>query len=770
MIRSDIARLRWAVSAATAAEVDLVVDLAAEDASLALAAASLGRRTILHATDALAEWRAVFALRPPSIRAFDAAAEGLLGQIADALDAGWRGSCATCGQPFRVSAYRWDDPASADDLRATPAARRGTCAACRASGGRGDVGQAPAGERIDAVEIDPELRAEGDGRWSDRQIAGFNAARRALLASTEPAPVLDGLRIAVAEAAIAAARPVRSARGWWEVAPRQALSDAFAARRLELFEGEAPPRELSLGADTASLRYPGLSVILRRGGAGARGALAALAASAPQLSIALVRIRIVPAGGAVELRSAAIRWAAGDAGAEEPLDVADPNDPVAVSASIARMLVVLNPLLKRGAEIIVDLPQGVEALAGAVAAIGLAGGSVTAITDLNATDRAAGRALRARLPGVAAGNGVPATRRERVAERLEGDALQRRIAELICVRGEPTMPAALLPAYAMRRSADAEIHDPTVLAAELHALLQIAATLPAAGSLARVVAAGEGRCFVDARAERESLATPAGDRLDAAVYAAAIACAGDRGAFEERLAELDASPIAPEPALRAALVAAHLAPSDPAAHAGGATPRYSQAAATARRIELIAVLLRLAPRLGLYAAVSPALADVRSAEGPILESLAARDPHDPNLPLRARSDRATYDQVEAILYRRGKAILLCETFVATAPLAALLLNRHSGIPNDAEVVRLLVAEDALLPLISLRLERDERLARAWHEGNWHALSASRLATFARLPEPRLGDLEPFLGFDPSSVEPMQLDLASLGLGDAPGGS
>ena len=192
-------------------------------------------------------------------------------------------------------------------------------------------------------------------------------------------------------------------------------------------------------------------------------------------------------------------------------------------------------------------------------------------------------------------------------------------------------------------------------------------------------------------------------------------------------------------------------------------PRHSQAAAAARRIELIAVLLRLAPRLGLYAAVSPALADVRSAEGPILESLAARDPHDPNLPLRARSDRASYDQVEAILYRRGKAILFCETFVATAPLAALLLNRHSGIPNDAEVVRLLVAEDALLPLISLRLGRDERLTRAWREGNWHALAASRLATFARLPEPRLGDLEPFLGFDPSSVEPMQLDLASLGL-------
>ena len=384
MIRSDIARLRWAVASATAAEVDLVVDLAAEDASLALAAASLGRRTILHATDALAEWRAVFALRPPSVRAFDSAAEGLLGSIADALDVGWRGACAACGQPFRVSAYRWDDPASADDPGATPAARRGTCAACRAGGGRGDVGKATAEERIEPVAIDPVLRAEGGGRWSDRQLVGFDAARRALLASTEPAPILDGLRIAVAEAAIATARPTRSARGWWEVAPRQALSDAFAARRSELFAGEAPPRELSLGTDTSSLRYPGLAVVMRRGGAGARGALAALAASAPQLSIAMVRIRIVPTGGPIDLRSAAIRWAAADVGAEEPVDAVEPSDPIAVSASIARTLVALHPLLKRGVEIIVDLPPELEALAGAVAAIGLAGGIVTAVSDRDA--------------------------------------------------------------------------------------------------------------------------------------------------------------------------------------------------------------------------------------------------------------------------------------------------------------------------------------------------------------------------------------------------
>ena len=202
-----------------------------------------------------------------------------------------------------------------------------------------------------------------------------------------------------------------------------------------------------------------------------------------------MRIRIVPAEGAADLRSAAIRWAANDAGAEEPLDVVDPSNPVAVSASIARALVALNPLLRRGAEIIIDLPHGLEALAGAIAAIGLAGGSVTAVTDLDATNRSAGRALRARLPvvGAAVGATVGAAQapRGRVADRLEGDALHRRIAELICVRGEPTRPVALLPAYALRRSADAEIHDPVVLAEEFRALMQIVSTLPAVGSLDR---------------------------------------------------------------------------------------------------------------------------------------------------------------------------------------------------------------------------------------------------------------------------------------------
>lgn len=765
MMRSDIARLRWAVAAATSSDADLVVDLAAEDPSLALAAASLGRRTILHATDATAEWHIVFALRPPSVRAFESAADALFARIATELDVGWRGGCATCGQPFRVAAYKWEEPAHAYDPNATPVARRGTCAACRAQGGRGDVGEPARGERVTPAAVDLALRAEGGGRWSDRQLVALDAARRALDRSNEPTPIVSGIRLVVAAAAAAMARPSRTTRGWWEIAPWQAFDDALVACRLRLFDADPPPRELTLGSDTSSLRYPGLSVIVRRSGTSARGALATLAASAPNLSIGLVRIRIAAADEDAQARSAAARWATSEHEPEERSDAIDVEDPAAVSAAIARHIVALNPLLKRGAAMIIDLPSSVAALAGSVAAIGLAGGSVTAIVDIDPSDPARGRSLRAQLPNLEASPNLRRdARAERVAERLEGDAFMRRVAELICIRGEPALPSSLIAAYALRRSADAPVHDPHALAEELLSLLALPKHLPAAGSFARVVAVG-GRCFVDARAEREALADPAGDRLDAAVFSAALSSQGERADFEARLAELDAGPLAPEPELRAVLLESHLLPRDPGARVDRIAPRWTIEGAAQRRAELLSALLRLGPRMGLYAATSPALADERSADGSTLRALEARDPRDSNLPLRARSDRSAYDAVEAILYRRGRVIILCESAVATAPLGSLLLVRHRGIPNDAEVVRLLVAEKSLLPLVELRLARDERLAAAWRAGNWYILSADRLLDLARLPAPRLEDLEPRLGFRPAVVEAQQLDLTTL-TGDA----
>ena len=106
---------------------------------------------------------------------------------------------------------------------------------------------------------------------------------------------------------------------------------------------------------------------------------------------------------------------------------------------------------------------------------------------------------------------------------------------------------------------------------------------------------------------------------------------------------------------------------------------------------------------------------------------------------------------------------MCEVALGPLPLATLLLARHSKVPNDREVVRLLVTERALLPLVKLRLARDERLAAAWEEQNWHLLATDQLALLARLPAPRLADLEQYLGAGPlEQGTGAQLDLGSFG--------
>jgi hypothetical protein len=166
--------------------------------------------------------------------------------------------------------------------------------------------------------------------------------------------------------------------------------------------------------------------------------------------------------------------------------------------------------------------------------------------------------------------------------------------------------------------------------------------------------------------------------------------------------------------------------------------------------------------MGLHTAIAPALAEI-VVDGLPLGRRVARDPIDSSPPLRLRSDRAAFDQIDALLFRRGRSVIMCEVALGPLPLATLLLARHSKVPNDREVVRLLVTERALLPLVKLRLARDERLAAAWEEQNWHVLASDQLARMAELTSPRLADLEQYLGAGP--LEPIpgaQLDLGSFG--------
>jgi hypothetical protein len=761
-----VARLIRAIDPDTPPDT-LLVDLNAADAALALAGAARRCRTVLHADGPLAEWRALAALRPTTVLALEAGAAALIAAAGAALDAGWTSACAACGQRLRVAAWRWSDLAAdeADPAR-RPIARRATCQACRALGRRGgDASALLPDEAASAASVPPAGAGDGPlARWTPRQRAVFDALHGALDELIEPAPVVLALRLAVADAALATARPARArgGRGWWEVAPWQALADAVDAQRRELITAAPLPRELAATGDQAALRFPGLTAVLVRAGAAARSGLVALAAapergtgSAPR--VGLIRVRIGADADDRAVAAAASSWAASGRLADDRpaapardavLDGLAADDPTVIAASLARIIVGMNPLLSAGPLLLVEAPNEPAALAGALAALSLAGGEAEAIERLEGEGDADRVVIRARLQqGAAAPRPAPARA-----------PLERIVADLVVARGEPTPPSMLRAGFALRRSREGGILEPAELIAEFERLEALHERLPSAGSLERLVRVGDGRIFVDARAERERLAETAGDLADALALGAADAAA-DPHELTRRLQALADGAVAPEPSLRAALFDAYFERLDPAA--GTAVARFPTAVRAAAHRDAVAQLLELGVRMGLYAAVSPALADEVSA-GRRLAARTARDPLEASPPLRARSDRAAYDAVDAILYRRGSAILLCSVLVGPLPIGHLLLQQHAAIPTDGEVVRLLVLDPRLVPLLRLRLARDERLATAWEEQNWRLLATDQLAALGRNPAPRLASLEPHLGFEPAAREAAQLELGTFG--------
>jgi hypothetical protein len=335
------------------------------------------------------------------------------------------------------------------------------------------------------------------------------------------------------------------------------------------------------------------------------------------------------------------------------------------------------------------------------------------------------------------------------------------MSDLVVAHGEPVTPRQLLPAYAAARAraahASGELLDAAAFADELRDVADLHAKLRPAGSFDQLIALAEGRIFVEGRAERERLATPAADRANAAAFALVGALEVGDG-VDEALVALDADPIGMSPELRSAMLDAYTSVAD-----GVRRPLRTVTALEEERFAVIAGLLELGPRMGLHVSVAPALASTVVA-GRALGARTTVDPIDSSPPLRLRSDRAAYDAVDAVLYRRGRAVLFCEVVTGPLPIGELLLQRHALIASDREVVRLLVLAPALVPLLQLRLARDERLSAAWESGNWHLLAADRVAALSRLAAPRLTDLEGHLGAEPPARDAAQLDLGSMGWG------
>lgn len=748
-----------ATSPVVSAQEQLTVDLTARSGALALASAGRQLRSLLHARDAMDEWTIAAELRPPTVRAYEAAAAELLASAAEALDAGWQSSCLACGQAVRVAAWRWEEALDADQERAQPTARRANCAACRALGRRGgDAAAMLPNEVASAGLLDPAVRARVDGRfagavdgaaarWSTRQLRSLDALSGALERSTESAVMLGALRLTVAEAAASMARPQRSGRTWWEIAPWQAMLDAIDARRRIYLTAQPVPSQLTMSTDLSALTYPGGGATVVRGGLAARTSLAALITRTKTIRVALLRVTVGGSADELSDRAIAARWA-GEQGDSDPLLVAlQSNDAVTIAAALARLLVAMNPLMLHDPLLLVELDDHPEQLAGVLTAISLAGaaGSVTRRLD---DDRTPGLTVTARL------SDSPAT-------ELQHRSQIGLISDLVVAHGEPVTPRQLLPAYAAARAraahASGELLDAAALADELRDVAELHSKLRPAGSFDQLIAAAEGRIFVEGRAERERLATPAADRADAAAFALVGALEAGEG-VDEALVALDADPIGAGPELRGAALDAYTSVAD-----GVRLPLRTVAAAEEERLAIIAGLLELGPRMGLYVSVAPALATTVVA-GRELGARTTVDPIDSSPPLRLRSDRAAYDTVDAVLYRRGRVVLFCEVVTGPLPIGELLLQRHAQIASDREVVRLLVLAPALVPLLQLRLTRDERLSAAWEAGNWHLLAADRIAALSRLAAPRLADLEGHLGAEPPARDAAQLDLSSMGWG------
>jgi hypothetical protein len=705
------------------------------------------------------EWTIAAELRPPTVRAYEAAAAELLAAASEALDTGWQSSCAACGQAVRVAAWRWEEALDADQERGQPTARRATCAACRALGRRGgDAATMLPNEVASAGLLEPAVRARVDGRfagavdgaaarWSTRQLRSLDALSSALERSAESAVMLGALRLTLAEAAAAMARPQRAGRTWWEIAPWQALLDAIDARRRIYLTAQPVPSQLTMSSDLAALTYPGGGTIVVRGGAAARTSLAALITRTAAIRVALLRVTV---GGSADERSEraiAARWAGEQSDSDALLVALQSNDAVTIASALARLLVAMNPLMLHDPLLVVELDDHPEQLAGVLTAISLAGGAGSVARRLD-DDRTLGLTVVARLSEPAI-KGLPP--RSQIAL----------ISDLVVAHGEPVTPRQLLPAYAAARAraahAAGELLDAAAFAEELRGVADLHAKLRPAGSFDQLIAVADGRIFVEGRAERERLATPAADRADAAAFALVGALEAGEG-VDEALVALDADPIGIDPDLRSTVLDAYTSVAD-----GARLLVRTVAAMEEERLTTIAGLLELGPRMGLYVSVAPALASTVVA-GRELGARTTVDPVDSTPPLRLRSDRAAYDAVDAVLYRRGRVLLFCEVVTGPLPIGELLLQRHALIASDREVVRLLVLAPALVPLMQLRLARDERLSAAWEAGNWHLLAADRVAALSRLAAPRLADLEGHLGAEPPARDAAQLDLSSMGWG------
>lgn len=260
----------------------------------------------------------------------------------------------------------------------------------------------------------------------------------------------------------------------------------------------------------------------------------------------------------------------------------------------------------------------------------------------------------------------------------------------------------------------------------------------------RIAQIEPGRWWLVDRVDRDAAAVPLSDRVEWAVFSL-LSTAGpiSEAAFVERIAGMYRGHDLPDEELVRACLASYRSPAS--------TPdRITTTDELLRRSqehsELLALIADTGHRIGLSVWLSGRELARRVGGRPLGERLDRRELGF-HLPLIARAPADALADVDAIWYQRGKLTVFFEV-EWTAMVGDSVLRRHGRIPGDEHTIRLLVIAPERTELLRFKIERSPVLRQALEEGNWHVIKSNHLRAFTELEQPRLDDLEPFLGLDP----------------------
>ena len=346
----------------------------------------------------------------------------------------------------------------------------------------------------------------------------------------------------------------------------------------------------------------------------------------------------------------------------------------------------------------------------------------------SATD--AGRTITEIAVETLKARGEPATYERLLGEILVGLDRQGHLRRLVTpARGAPSGPAA--------RSATAADTDP------VERLLALTRDTLGGTAQRRLGEIEPGRWWLTDPDDVAGAAIPVADRVEWAVFSL-LSTAGPlpERSFFDRIASMFGGPDLPEEGLvRACLEAYRSIKSTPdrVVTADDLLKRSEE------HTELLAVITEAGHRLGMRTWIGRREQTRRHAGGTLGDLL---DPSEQHAFLGSISSAPELADVDAIWYVRGRAAFLFEV-EWTAMLGEPLLRRHARIPSDEGIVRFLVIAPERTELVRFKLARSALLRTAIDQGNWHVIKSNHLQTFLAQEPLDLGDLEPYLGLDPT---------------------